>query len=132
MIVTYLSVSDVLEIHQHAIELSGGMEGVRDPGALEAAVMSPQATFGGVLLLPSLADVAAAYTFYLCKSHPFFDGNKRTSLFAAMTFLEMHGYEIEIPESWEDAIVQVANGELSREQLADLYASEMGDRGDFV
>ena len=41
----FLSLDEVLEIHQQQIEIYGGSPGVRDPAALESAVATPQATF---------------------------------------------------------------------------------------
>ena len=36
-------------------------------------------------------EIAAAYFFYLCRNHPFVDGNKRTALAACLVFLEANG-----------------------------------------
>ena len=56
----FLSVDDVLSLHADQLERYGGMPGVRDAGALEAAVEMPRATFGGEYLHSDLFSMAAA------------------------------------------------------------------------
>lgn len=88
----YLTTEDVLLLHHLSIEKSGGSHGLRDVGLLDAAVHRPQATFAGEDLYPTLFDKAGALCHSLIKNHAFVDGNKRTSLLSAMTFLELNGY----------------------------------------
>jgi death-on-curing protein len=90
---TFLSLDEVLEIHQEQIERYGGSDGIRDPGALESAVATPQATFGGEFLHTSIPAMAAAYLFHLCQNHPFIDGNKRVGANSAVTFLLLNDWE---------------------------------------
>ena len=73
---THLTVDIVEEIHDEAIRLFGGLNGVRDRALLESGVAAPQATFDGESVFSDIIDVAAAYLFYLCRNHPFLDGNK--------------------------------------------------------
>ena len=88
----YLTVKDVLLLHQMQIDEFGGSHGLRDLGLLESAVMRPQITFDGVDLYKSLFDKAAALVHSLLMNHQFVDGNKRTAIFSVMTFLELNGY----------------------------------------
>ena len=67
----FLSLDEVLEIHEQQIERYGGSPGLRDAAALESAVAMPQATFGGEFLHTSIPAMAAAYLFHLCQNHPF-------------------------------------------------------------
>ena len=83
----FLSLDEVLEIHEPRIERYGGSPGLRDAAGLESCVATPQATFGGELLHTSIPAIAAAYLFHLCQNHPFVDGNKRAGANAAITFL---------------------------------------------
>ena len=83
----HLTVEIVREIHAEAIHRFGGSDGVREMALLESAVAAPQASFGGSSPYQDIAEVAAAYLFYLCKNHPFIDGNKRTALGACIVFL---------------------------------------------
>ena len=65
----------VLAIHDDQIASFGGTSGLRDEGLLQSALAQPQATFGGQLLHPSIAEQAAAYLYHLAMNHPFLDGN---------------------------------------------------------
>jgi len=93
--IKYLSTEDVLLLHHLSIEKSGGSHGLRDAGLLDAAVHRPRATFAGVDLYKTIFDKAGALCHSLIKNHVFVDGNKRTSLLSAMTFLELNGYRFE-------------------------------------
>ena len=85
----YLTILDVLAIHQDQIERYGGPHGVRDPGLLEAALFRPQSGYyDGVI------SQAAALWESLGQNHPFIDGNKRTSFACTYTFLAINGYMI--------------------------------------
>lgn len=91
----YLTLEDVILLHHLSIEKSGGSHGLRDTGLLDSAMHRPQATFAGVDLYTTLFDKAGALCHSLIKNHAFVDGNKRTSLLAAMTMLELNGYKFE-------------------------------------
>lgn len=91
----YLSAKDVLLLHSMAIDESGGSHGLRDLGLLESAVARPQSSFGGEDLYPNIFLKAAALIHGLLRNHAFIDGNKRTSMYSAMTFLELNGYKFD-------------------------------------
>ena len=113
----HLTVDIVSEIHAEAIAAFGGMNGVRDVALLESAVAAPQATFGGESPFKDLAEVSAAYLFYLCRNHPFLDGNKRTALGACIVFLRLNGIEPQAdgPE-WEALTLAVAASDIDRDE----------------
>jgi death-on-curing protein len=50
----FLTLDEVLEIHEQQIERYGGSPGLRDAAGLESAVATPQATFDGVFLHGSI------------------------------------------------------------------------------
>ena len=52
----YLKLNEVLDIHRHILEQSGGLTGIRDFGGLESALAQPKMTFEGEDLYPTLAD----------------------------------------------------------------------------
>ena len=115
----YLAVDQVLRVHERQIERFGGSAGVRDRGALEAAVARPQATFGGDDLYPDPAAKAAALMHSLIASHPFVDGNKRAAAMSAELFLLFNGFELLTGEDdFEDVTMAAARGELGAEELA--------------
>lgn len=115
----YLSVRDVLLLHQLAIDESGGSHGLRDLGLLESAVARPRASFGGQDLYPDIFLKAGALVHGLLRNHAFLDGNKRTSVYCAMTFLELNGYKF-TARNKEVVIfaLKVENEKLSVEQVA--------------
>lgn len=78
----------VKAIHHEVLTAHGGAAGLRDETLLESAVAAPQATMMGQPLLSDPIEIAAAYLFYICRNHPFLDGNKRTALAACLVFLE--------------------------------------------
>jgi death-on-curing protein len=109
----FLPVDLVKQIHAEAIAQFGGSEGLRDEGLLESAVAAPQATLGGESVYGSMEEVAAAYLFYLCRNHPFVDGNKRVALGACLVFLRLNGLE-PAPDGpdWEKLTLDVAGSQL--------------------
>ena len=122
--ILYLSGEQVLRLHAHQIHNFGGSSGLRDRGALEAAVARPRATFGGEDLYADLASKAAALMHSLVMNHPFVDGNKRVGLAACLVFLEANGLlpDPALPgrrvDDWEAFVLDVAASRLDREQTA--------------
>ena len=86
----FLTLEELLIIHQHLIDEFGGSHGLRDQNALEAAAMRPQTGY-----YKNIFEEAAALMESLAMNHPFIDGNKRMAFFAADTFLRMNGYYID-------------------------------------
>lgn len=114
----FLSLDEVLEIHEQQIERYGGSAGVRDPAGIESAIAMPKATFGGEFLHPTIPAMAAAYLFHLCQNHPFIDGNKRAGANAAIAFLLMNDWEPTFDEQeLVDLVLAVASNGLSKHGL---------------
>ncbi len=117
--IEYLSLEQVLVLHDFQIRRYGGARGLRDRGALEASVARPRATFGGEDLYPDLAAKAAALLHSLSANHPFVDGNKRVAAHAALLFLEGNGFELEsTPSALTAQVLAVARGEVEAAALA--------------
>lgn len=112
----HLTIEIVREIHAEAIGRFGGSEGVRDENLLASAVLTPQTSFGGKSPYADITEVAAAYLYYLCGNHPFFDGNKRTAMMAAIVFLRLNDIE-PAPDSdeWENFVLDVATSKIDRD-----------------
>jgi death-on-curing protein len=66
----FLSIAEILDIHERLLADSGGASGVRDLGALESAASQPHAVFGGRDLYPDLVAKAAALCFRLSCTIP--------------------------------------------------------------
>jgi death-on-curing protein len=116
----HLTTADVQDIHAQVIAAFGGLKGVRDHGLLESAISAPQATAFGASPFADLIEVAAAYLFYLCRNHPFHDGNKRVAMAASIVFLRLNGIE-PLPDStaWETLMLDVASSKLDRLQTTE-------------
>jgi death-on-curing protein len=117
-VIRYLTLAEVLELHRLVVGQTGGAAGLRDLGALEAAVAQPRQSFGGQDLYPSLAAKVAALGFGLIANHAFVDGNKRVGHAAMDTMLLLNGAELRATiDDAEGMIVRVAAGQASREEL---------------
>ena len=115
----YLSIGEIVDLHQALLEQSGGAPGIRDLGMLESALAQPRATFGGTDLHPTLTAKAAALGFSLAMNHPFVDGNKRVAHAAMEVFLLLNGAEL-VADVDEQAtlMLDLAAGQVRREELA--------------
>ncbi len=89
----WLSREAIEIMHEEQLAEHGGLLGLKDENALEAALARPlnKAVYGE----NDLFALAAAYLYGPLRNHPFSDGNKRTGYLAAFTFLYIHGYLIE-------------------------------------
>jgi death-on-curing protein len=115
----FLTLSEVLEIHQDQVARYGGSLGVRDLELLKSAPGMPAATFGGENLHTDIYEMAAGYLFHIVKNHPFIDGNKRVGAVAALVFLALNGYDFTMPqEKFADFVLLVAKGELAKADVA--------------
>jgi death on curing protein len=115
----FLTISQVLDIHQRQIQRFGGTSGVRDEGLLDSALAQPQATFGGELLHSTIHEQAAAYLYHLAMNHPFIDGNKRTAFAIMDTFITLNGYSLNLSqEQAYNLVIQVVQKEISKEELS--------------
>lgn len=118
----FLSLEDVLELHEMQLAHYGGAIGMRDSGLLESAVMMPQASFGGQYVHSGIYEMAAAYAFHIAENQPFVDGNKRTALAAALVFLEWHQIEIEdTGEELYHAMIGLAEKRIDKAKLAKIF-----------
>jgi death-on-curing protein len=113
----YLTPQQVLFVHHRLLTATGGSHGVRDLGALLAAVARPQATFEGADLYPDLFATAAAPFESLIRNHPFVDGNKRTAISAAGLLLRRNGFAFAAsPEELYVFTMAMATGEAGQDE----------------
>lgn len=98
MIPRWLSVKEVLRLHDIQIRRYGGQPGIRDPGLLESAVLRPRNKhhYDNV---EDIVELAADYAVAISGNHPFLDGNKRTAFYAMAVFLELNGLSLKAPEA---------------------------------
>jgi death on curing protein len=119
----FLTIDEVLTLHDLQVRLFGGINGVRDPGLLASAIANAEATFEGQLLHATFPEIAAAYLYGICRNHPFLDGNKRTAAATALTFLEMNGVEINADDdALFELVIGVAEGHVPKSAVAEFLA----------
>jgi len=113
------TVEAIKAIHAEVLSAHGGGAGLREEALLESAVAAPQATMMGEPLFTDPVEIAAAYLFYLCRNHPFVDGNKRTALAACLVLLsenELLPDEKLDVAAWEALTLDIAASRLDRDQ----------------
>ena len=110
----YLTVYEVLAIHEDQIERYGGAHGLRDHGQLESAVFRPQTGY-----YSDIVAEAAALWESLSQNHPFVDGNKRTAFAAMYTFLAINGYALtaDSDSAWQFVSARYDEGDFRFEKL---------------
>jgi death-on-curing protein len=118
--IVWLFEETVTAIHHRQVAEHGGSEGLRDEGLLSSALARPQNLLAYGEQRPDLASLAAAYAYGIARNHPFVDGNKRTALVAARTFLILNGVDLKATQ--DDKVLtflNLAEGVISEEELAD-------------
>ena len=118
----FLKRSQVDELHDLSLERYGGQAGVRDSGLVDSALASAKNTlfYGG----GDIFDIAAAYAFHIAEAQAFNDGNKRTAIGAALTFLELNSvHPIPSEDEMYDAMIDIANKRLTKADLSELFRS---------
>ena len=117
--IKWLLEATVLAIHKRQIAEHGGSDGVRDEGLLLSALARPQNLLAYSEDVPDISALAASLAYGIAKNHPFIDGNKRTALVVARTFLLLNGFTLNAsPEEKYLTFLKLAEGNLSEEELA--------------
>jgi death on curing protein len=121
--IKYLTLEQILKLHDVVVEKFGGLTGIRDSNLLLSCIESPKMMMFGEDLYPSVHDKAAVYLFNIVCNHPFNDGNKRTG--AGVTYLFLRINKISIPfdpspqdMTYENYVVKVARGKTTKEDIA--------------
>jgi death-on-curing protein len=110
-------------VHLDLVREHGGMHGMRDEGALEAALARPRQrwAYGDD---QDIAALAAAYAFGLARNHPYHDGNKRIAFVTMAVFLGLNGRRIDATEEEIVAVMlELAEGTLAEDVLAEWIRS---------
>jgi death-on-curing protein len=113
-----ISLTLVINIHEILIDKFGGIHGIRDMQALDAAINRPFATFDKVDLYPTPIEKSAALLESLVTNHPFIDGNKRIGYVMMRLFLLNHKTDISASEDEKyDFVLRIANGNITFDQI---------------
>lgn len=117
----WIALNSVLAMHKRQITEHGGTDGLRDEGLLLSALARPEnlAAYGENV---DLAALSASYAFGIAKNHPSLDGNKRTALVVAVTFLNLNGSDFDAPsEATYTVFLGLAEGSVSEGDLATWF-----------
>ena len=118
----FLSLAEVLYIHQNQVTLYGGDSSVRDLESLKSAIAQPESGVAGNYFHADLFEMAAAYLFHLVSNHPFMDGNKRTSAVAALLFLHRNGVQLQVDEDGlYEITMKAAQGQADKQEIAEHF-----------
>ncbi len=124
--ILFLSIEDILAIHNRVIMEFGGDQGLRDRGLLESAAAMPSAMFSGSFLHSDISEMAGAYHFHLCSNHVFIDGNERVAVAAAEVFLLINDHEL---CSSDDELIELtldlAMGKISKEEIIEFFKNNV-------
>ncbi len=101
----YLTLEQILFIHEDQIERYGGTSGLRNLELLESAIFRPQSSFDGRDLYENIFEKAASLMLSLIHNHPFVDGNKRTGVVSGLVFLEINGFSLQVQQ---DELIETA------------------------
>lgn len=117
---TWLEYDDVIQLHLDQIAEFGGLQGVKDGGAVESTLARPKnlMTYNGVT---NLFRLAASYSYGFARNHCFQDGNKRVAHMSAFTFLYDNGFQlIPGPAVGPSLFEGLAEGEVTENELAEV------------
>lgn len=122
------TIESVIEVNQIICSEGRNPHECLDSDKIESAISSAFYPGSYPFSHGGLAKVAGALCYYLVKSHAFLDGNKRTGALVAITFLNMHGMDLEYPLDLErdinglaEIIEACAASKITQEQLKDWF-----------
>jgi len=124
----YLTVAEVVEIHAQAMESMGWAAApLRSEALLESAVMKAQtaAYYGGA----DVAEQAALLAIGISQNQPFLDGNKRAAYISLVTFLEINGWTLSVPNiEFAQRLIAVAERDCTLAEATSAFASWLRER----
>jgi death on curing protein len=122
----WLRANAIAAMHQRLLAEHGGLAGVREPGGVEAALARPQHLFAYGEPPADLAALATAYAGGFVRNHPFVDGNKRVALAAAVTFLRLNGWNLDVTQVQAyTAVLRLAARDISEEEFATWVRAQL-------
>lgn len=114
----YLTIEQVIDLHDEAISLYGGLSGIRDIGSLTSSVECPKMECFGEEMYKGLSQKAASYFYFIIKNHPFNDANKRTAFISSLVFLEMNDVDLDFEgDKLENLAIETAE---AKKEITDI------------
>ena len=113
----YLTLDDLLWIHNEQLRLFGGAKGVRDQGLILSALLRPQTGY-----YSDVIEEAAALWESLAMNHGFIDGNKRVAFAGTIIFLSANGVDpTGTEEEWIDFIYSNLEAGTFRKEVLEAW-----------
>ena len=126
MEIAFLTLEDVLALHEELIQHYGGIPGLRNSGLLGAAIAMPQAGFGSHYFHTFPHEMGAAYLFHLVRNHAFIDENKRTALACALLFFKLNGVHYSITEKEAvELTLAAAGGKIEKDAVSAFFRKHL-------
>ena len=121
-----LSKKQVINLQKYMIEMTGGLNGIRDENMLDLAISSPYQTFGGQDLYPNDIDKICRLSYNLTTLHCFFDGNKRIGAYVLVIIFRADGYEfVAAEEEIISTFLSLAANKISFDDFKNLIISKI-------
>ena len=121
-----LSKKQVINLQKYMIEMTGGLNGIRDENMLDLAISSPYQTFRGQDLYPNDIDKICRLSYNLTTLHCFFDGNKRIGAYVLVIIFRADGYEfVAAEEEIISTFLSLAANKISFDDFKDLIISKI-------
>lgn len=116
----FLSPAIIEQLHADSLALFGGSAGVRDRGLVESALASARNTY--LYGRGDVFDIAASYAFHIAEAQAYLDGNKRTAVAAALTFLKGNDVKLRVVEVLiYNAMIAIAEKRMTKSDLAVIF-----------
>jgi death on curing protein len=129
MEIAFLTLDDVLSLHDELVQRYGGAPGLRDAGLLEAVLAMPQAGFGGRYFHEFPHEMGAAYLFHLVRNHAFNDGNKRIALACAILFFKINRVPYSMTEEEAaELTLGAASGKMDKGAVTTFFKKHLCDK----
>lgn len=119
----WITLRQVLAIHQDVIVATGGSPGILNLEHLESTLSRPFGAFADHEIFPDLFSKVSALIHGIISTHPFVDGNKRTALVAADVCLKLNGHRLLQSGDVEQFFWSIARGEQTVETIAEWLKS---------
>lgn len=119
-VVHHLEPSEIIRLHDRNIVRYGGLPGLADSGRVHALIARVRnyEQYEGISDIPALC---ALYCVAIARGHVFCDGNKRTSINAAILFGRRNGFWFQPAPDMEDFVVNIASGQVSTAEAVDYF-----------
>lgn len=122
----WITADDVIRLHALVIQKTGGLDGLRDRGALESAVASPMQSFDGRELFKTDIEKISRIGFGLAANHAFVDGNKRIGALVTQLLLKWNGYKLKLRSGeLADMFIAIAAGKTGEPDLREWILSHL-------